>query len=411
MFASTSTICMIRSSQINSLGEGRRDSQAPVSLAKPASPRLSASVVTDHVPCILDHSTNDCAYLFPSDTNSGDVITEPLEEGARGSMPRGQRVHLSKRDGSEDSEVTICASSETLPASRPCGANPHRASRGRQPSSLSKQESESAGHYATNLAESVLQDAFIRLSQDTPSFTTEAAVSVSAGTRTEDLPHARTRSFELPKIVIVQSPDSCEGAAEWPGSMSSNTTAEQDSAYQPPGFEPCPLLPGHSPKAVELALACAANVIGTISSPQVTEQLALEREPEEEEETEGKKEDSGEDYSISSAVCSMAQMVGAVAVLDLTGGKGEPQGTCPPDETYSPSVGLLSAAQASTAITLHCNIAEGTTIQPFSANIAAVLLNEASAVLHQTGEYKSIAGFLESTQHKIVEAIDRKSVV
>ncbi|KAJ8256888.1 hypothetical protein COCON_G00190400 [Conger conger] len=343
---------------------------------------------------------------FRNDGDSGDVVVEPLEEGARGSMPRGQRARLSQRGGSEDSEATVCAP-DTPSGSCPCGTNPQRVSRGRQPSPLSKQESESAGHYATNLAESVLQDAFIRLSQDSPSFSTEAAVSVSAGSHTEDVPHARTLSFELPKIVIVQSPDNCEGAAEWPGSAPSNATAEQDTALQPPGFEPCPLLlPGHSPKAIELALACAANVIGTISSPQVTEQLALEREPEEEEEAEGREEDlAGEDYSISSAVCSMAQMVGAVAVMDLAVGKEEPQGACPPGETYSPSVGLLSAAQASTAVTLHCDIAEGTTIQPFSTNIAGVLLSEASAVLSQTGEYKSIAAFLESTQYKIVEAI------
>ncbi|KAJ8368142.1 hypothetical protein SKAU_G00081700 [Synaphobranchus kaupii] len=342
------------------------------------------------------------------DAEGQDVVIEPLEERARRSLPRGQRIRPSKRDGSEDSEVTVCATSQTPPGSCPRGTNPQSVSHGRQPSPLSKQESESAGHYATNLAESVLQDAFIRLSQDSPSFTTEAAVSVSAGSRTEDLPRARTRSFELPKIVIVQSPDNCEGAAEWPGSASSNATAEQDAAHQPPGFEPCPiLLAGHSPKAVELALACAANVIGTISSPQLTEQLALERNPEEEEEeAEGREEDStGEDYSISSAVCSMAQMVGAVAVVDLAGGKDEPQGKYPPGETYSPSVGLLSAAQASTAISLHCNIAEGTSIQPFSTNIAGVLLNEASAVLSQPGEYKSMADFLESTQCKIVEAI------
>ncbi|XP_035241643.1 A-kinase anchor protein SPHKAP isoform X2 [Anguilla anguilla] len=342
---------------------------------------------------------------FRNDADCGDAVTEPPEEGARSSVPRGLRVRLSKRDGSEDSEVTICAASETPPGSCPFGTNPQRVSHGRQPSPLSKQES--AGHYATNLAESVLQDAFIRLSQDSPSFSTEAAVSVSAGTHTEDLPNARTRSFELPKIVIVQSPDNCEGVADWPGSVSSNTTTEQDAPHQPPGFEPCPLLqPGHSPKAVELALACAANVIGTISSPQVTEQLALERKPEEEEEEAESREDStGEDYSVSSAVCSMAQMVGAVAVVDLAGEEDESQGSYPPGETYSPSVGLLSAAQASTAITLHSDIAEGTSIQPFCTSVARVLLNEASAVLSQSGECKSISDFLKSTQYKIVEAI------
>ncbi|KAI1893819.1 hypothetical protein AGOR_G00127600 [Albula goreensis] len=330
---------------------------------------------------------------FRTDAETGDAAIEPLAEGMRSSRTLSKRAHLSKQDGSEDSEVTICATSKAPPGSCLCGATPQKASR----------QTESAGHYATNLAESVLQDAFIRLSQDTSTFTTEAAVSVSAGTCTEDLPHARTRSFELPKIVIVQSPDNCEGAAEWPGSMSS---AEQDATHQPFVTEPCPILPpGHPPKAVELALACAANVIGTISSPQVTEKLTLEADPGEEEAEGGEEDSTGVDYSLSSAVCSMAQVVGAVAVVDLAGGTDEAGVIEPSGETYSPSIGLLSAAQASTAITLHCNVAEGTSIQPFCTNIAEVLLNEASEVLSQPGEYKSIADFLESTHYKIMDAV------
>ncbi|KAG7471031.1 hypothetical protein MATL_G00120150 [Megalops atlanticus] len=344
---------------------------------------------------------------FRNDVDRGDII-EPLGEGARSKRLQGQRAHLSERDGSEDSDVTMCATSQTLTRPCTCGAVPQRASRGGQPSPLGTQETESAGHYATNLAESVLQDAFIRLSQDTPSFATEAAVSVSAGTRTEDPVRPRTHSFELPKIVIVQSPDNCEGVAEWPGGTSANAITEQDASHQPPGVEPCPLLPpGHSPKAVEVALACAANVIGTISSPQVTEQLTLEAEPAQgEEEAEGGEKDLVDaDYSVSSAVCGMAQVAGAVAVVDLAVGAGEPGGTDIPGETYTPSVGLLSAAQASTAVTLHCSVAEGTSIEPFRTNIAEVLLSEASEVLTQRGEHKSIADFLESTHYRIVEVI------
>ncbi|RXM36433.1 A-kinase anchor protein SPHKAP [Acipenser ruthenus] len=66
----------------------------------------------------------------------------------------------------------------------------------------------SASHYATNLAESVLQDAFIKLSQAEATFTTEAALSVSAGhtiltASTEETKPTQTWD-ELPKIVIVQ---------------------------------------------------------------------------------------------------------------------------------------------------------------------------------------------------------------
>ncbi|KAJ8397292.1 hypothetical protein AAFF_G00441260 [Aldrovandia affinis] len=179
---------------------------------------------------------------FRNDADGGDVVIEPLGEGARSGRSRSQRGHPSEWDRSEDSEVTICATSQTPTGSCPCGTSPQRVSRGRRLSHLGKQqsESESAGHYATNLAESVLQDAFIRLSQDTPSFTTEAAVSVAAGICTEDPHRTHTRSFDLPKIVIVQSPDSCEGAAEWSDSMSSNGTTEQNAVHQPPGLNPAP---------------------------------------------------------------------------------------------------------------------------------------------------------------------------
>ncbi|KAJ8397291.1 hypothetical protein AAFF_G00441250 [Aldrovandia affinis] len=101
----------------------------------------------------------------------------------------------------------------------------------------------------------------------------------------------------------------------------------------------------------------------------------------------------------------MAQVVGAVAVMDLARQVDELGKTDPPSETYSPSIGLLSAAQTSTAVTLHCNVAEGTSIQPFCTNIAEVLLCEASAVLSQPVEYKSMAGFLESTNYKIVDVV------
>ncbi|XP_066565762.1 A-kinase anchor protein SPHKAP isoform X2 [Amia ocellicauda] len=300
--------------------------------------------------------------------------------------------------------------------------------------SRSQSTQESAGHYATNLAESVLQDAFIKLSQDEPYFTTEAALSVSAGShialssKTNEPKPTRGCSFELPKIVIVQSPDNCESVTEWPGTPSShtNTWEENDSLKDTcdhpleHGSEPSHFLPKHTPKPVEVALACAASVIGTISSPQATEKLKLDPsatdlktiipaeqtsedyeeddEDEEEEEEEAEKDHLGMDYSFSSALCGMAQVASAVAVVDLTE---------EPNESYSPSQGLLSAAEASAAITLHCSVTVGSRIDPFTTNIAEVLLNEASSILTQPENYGSIGDFLESTQNKIVESITK----
>nr|XP_057935025.1 A-kinase anchor protein SPHKAP isoform X2 [Doryrhamphus excisus] len=280
---------------------------------------------------------------------------------------------------------------------------------------ISQQTKESAGHYATNLAESVLQDAFIRLSQDETSFVSEAAVSVSrtrcpsnaALSQTKQSSQQRTCSFELPKIVIVQSPDSGDGTAEWPETQVSNVS-EQDvptKDKEMPEKEKKAYIShhngGHPSKPVEVALACAANVIGTITSPQLTEHLALDSTSEEEAEEELQEPEEKADYSFSSAVCGIAQVAGAVAAVELTE-KSVEDGDC---EVYTASQGLISAAQTSAAFTLHCSVAEGTSVEAFRANIAEVLHREAAEVLTSPHGYKSVADLLESTHNKIVDGI------
>ncbi len=280
---------------------------------------------------------------------------------------------------------------------------------------------ESAGHYATNLAESVLQDAFIRLSQDETSFVSEAAVSVSLSShplkstgpsKTREPSQQRTCSFELPKIVIVQSPDSSEGAIEWPETQVSHVPDQEITAKareMPENGTPAHI-PHHSggqpSKHVEVALACAASVIGTITTPQLTEQLAMESASEEETEEELQEAEERGDYSFSSAMCGMAQVAGAVAAVELTEESGE---CCDSDmdstEAYTASRGLMSAAEASTAFTLHCSVAEGTSVEAFRANIAEVLHREAAEVLTQPQGYRSVAHLLEATHSKIVDGI------
>uniref|UniRef100_A0AAZ3P7E2 A-kinase anchor protein SPHKAP-like n=1 Tax=Oncorhynchus tshawytscha TaxID=74940 RepID=A0AAZ3P7E2_ONCTS len=347
-----------------------------------------------------------------------------LADAAHSDRPACQRGRLGQNQwqvspASEDSEVTICSP----PATKKQG--------GRAPARASGHHNkESAGHYATNLAESVLQDAFIRLSQDEPSFATEAAVSMTPGshrppavltsTGVEEPSRARACSFELPKIVIVQSPDNCEGLPEWLGTQASHVAVEygvggaarQVTAEHGPeahSFHPTTTTSGRHPnKPLQQALACAASVIGTISSPQVAEQLAMEP-TEEDMEREGQRDPEGTDYSFSSAMCGMAQVAGAVAVVELA--KEAEEGGCESEddsttEVYSAaSVGLLSAAQASTAITLHCSIAEGTSIEAFRTSIAEVLHKEAAGVLAQPQDYKSVAHLLESTHNRIVDGI------
>ncbi|XP_016117231.1 A-kinase anchor protein SPHKAP isoform X3 [Sinocyclocheilus grahami] len=316
-----------------------------------------------------------------------------------------QRRSEIEREDSEDSE-TLCTSSNSQKLSRTYSAP----SRGppATPKKVIHHTSESAGHYATNLAESVLQDAFIHLSQDEPSFVTEAAVSVSTTSQnSSDISHsseeplrARACSFELPKIVIVQSPDNSEEVTEWPEAQSHGTSVH-DRGNRTKTMHNSAI--GHTAKPVEIALACAASVIGTITTPQVTEQLALEsgEENECEDEEEESETEQGE-YSFSSAVCGMSQVVGAVAAVDLADDSGDNDDST---DMYSASMGLLSVAQASTAVPLHCSIAEGTSVEAFRANVAEVLLREASAVLTHRQSYSSIANFLETTHNKIVDGI------
>lgn len=280
---------------------------------------------------------------------------------------------------------------------------------------------ESAGHYATNLAESVLQDAFIRLSQDETSFVSEAAVSVSFSShpsnstvppKTRQPSQQRTCSFELPKIVIVQSPDSSDGAVEWPETQVSQVP-DQDvttKGREVPENETQAHIShhngGHPSKHVEMALACAASVIGTITTPQLTEQLAMESASEEDTEEELQEPEERGDYSFSSAMCGMAQVAGAVAAVELTEESGEcVYSDADSAEAYTASRGLMSAAEASTAFTLHCSVAEGTSVEAFRANIAEVLHREAAEVLTQPQGYRSVAHLLEATHNKIVDGI------
>lgn len=332
---------------------------------------------------------------FRNEPDGGDP-TESLVEAAqkhcvRLQCQRGQPAHQQNRDGAEVKREA------------------------HQQASLHTKES--AGHYATNLAESVLQDAFIRLSQDETSFVSEAAVSVSLSNRAstadpsrhKQSSQQRTCSFELPKIVIVQSPDSSESAVEWQESHGSHVPDQGVTAKAsevPENGTQAYHNGEHPSKHVEVALACAASVIGTITTPQLTEQLAMESASEEDIEEEVQGPEDPADYSFSSAVCGMAQVAGAVAAVELTEESGE---VCDSDadsvEVYTASRGLMTAAEASAAIPLHCRVAEGTSVEAFRANIAEVLHREAAEVLTQPQGYRSVAQLLEATHNKIVDGI------
>nr|XP_014124156.1 A-kinase anchor protein SPHKAP isoform X4 [Zonotrichia albicollis] len=280
----------------------------------------------------------------------------------------------------------------------------------------SQNEQATTGQYATNLAESVLQDAFIRLSQSRPSFSEEAAVSISVGSSCKSEDASASRSWnELPKIVIVQSPDSSENVPDWPGSAfpSLSHWAEAESSAEVSDYFEEEHSNGHDQSALEVALACAATVIGTISSPQAAEKFRREQEAADSRSGAAADEEvhaapsqlldcAGTEYSFPSALCGMTQVASAVAICGL--------GDTKEDKYPATSSGLLSAAQASAAITLHCSLAVGSSMEKLNESIAEALLKEASVILTKPNTYKNVGHFMESMNRKIIETAARPRV-
>ncbi|KAJ8362626.1 hypothetical protein SKAU_G00114570 [Synaphobranchus kaupii] len=160
----------------------------------------------------------------------------------------------------------------------------------------------------------------------------------------EVAPCSQSHSFKLPKIIIMQSTDSDDGAGDQPGSPSSKVFLRVI-----PGEESVPRF--SSPCSDLAPLVCAATITSTYPwlrgpiSPQLK--------------TRGER-DERQDFSLFSALCGVAQVAGAVALADL--------------------------AKAN----------DDASAEVFRANIARVLLGEASAILCQRGERRSVADLLQS---------------
>ncbi|KAG8445471.1 hypothetical protein GDO86_010303, partial [Hymenochirus boettgeri] len=270
-------------------------------------------------------------------------------------------------------------------------------------------EPATTGQYATNLAECVLQDAFIRLSQSQTSYTEEAAVCISAGntllsenSTKEDAPLASRTWNELPKIVIVQSPDCCDSPTEWAdeshwSEQESPVTVHEIWKNENVSVDP-------SKNTLEVALACAASIIGTITSPHTTEKIKKEqREPPDLERSTNDQHNKaklpdvlGDEFSVPSALCGMTQVASAVAFCGLGDQKR--------DSYPATASGLLAAADASTAVTLHCSITLGSSLEKLKDNIASVLLKEASMVLTSPCKYKNLGEFIECMNERILSS-------
>ncbi|XP_006890388.1 PREDICTED: A-kinase anchor protein SPHKAP [Elephantulus edwardii] len=279
------------------------------------------------------------------------------------------------------------------------------APRGRRKSLLTLQDGEATtGEYATNLAESVLQDAFIRLSQSQPEPPQESATCDSAGnavlTGCSRKDEVTPQSWnELPKIVIVQSPDGSDAVTE-PGTCSWPDT---EASAVSPGILSGDSAGRHPQSALEVVLACAATVIGTISSPQATERLKKEQEAllsgsvlggGEAQVSPGDralKEPLLGEYSFPSALCGMTQVASAVAVCGL--GETQDEGClAAPGSPAVPVLGVLTPERS---------------VEVDNEAMAEALLREASLVLMRPTSHRSPEDLLESVGRRILEGTSR----
>eukprot|EP00073_Rattus_norvegicus_P009558 NP_001120964.1 A-kinase anchor protein SPHKAP [Rattus norvegicus] len=274
-----------------------------------------------------------------------------------------------------------------------------------------------AGEYATNLAESVMQDAFIRLSQSQPTLPQESAVSFSVGSAllpsgccTKDMVVPRSWN-ELPKIVIVQSPEGSDTAPE----PSVSSWPDLEVSVETPGIfsEESSSRPTQS--ALEVALACAATVIGTTSSPQATERFTMEQESLVSTYTQrgnGIQQTpvprvfmgpSTTEYSFPSALCGMTQVASAVAVCGL----GERE-----EVTYSvaPSDLLPTPGASEERSSIGSLVTEESTELGKEA-IAEALLREATLVLARPNAYSSVGELLESVNRRIIETTSKTQML
>ncbi|XP_026996091.1 A-kinase anchor protein SPHKAP isoform X2 [Tachysurus fulvidraco] len=378
--------------QINKFLIGLQSGQERQRHARMASQRVCDDDTNRSVSSIEEDFLTASEHLEEeSEDDKNDADDEVLRESTEKlKTEKAKNKNMVEREDSEDSD-TICASCKSHKVSR-------TSSRRENIPSKNSKNTNKESNYASSLAESVLQDAFIHLSQDELSFSTEVVMSNASSPQksTDEPTRTRTHSFELPKIVIVQSPDNCDEPSEWPGTQSFRAPEIQDvqeTGTQPHLHHSSPIR--HTAKPVEIALACAASIIGTISNPQVTKQLVLETGNDETDtdEEEGTATEQ-RDYSLGSAMYSSPEIAGAV----------DPVGEIE-DSLSATSVGLLSAAQASTAVMLHCSVAEGSSMDTFRTTVAEILLKEALEVLIHKQSYTSIANFLETTHNKIVDGI------
>nr|XP_045003187.1 A-kinase anchor protein SPHKAP isoform X3 [Jaculus jaculus] len=259
-------------------------------------------------------------------------------------------------------------------------------------------EEGTTGDYATNLAESVLQDAFIRLSQAQPAPPQESAVSVSIGSAllpsscsTKDTVVPRSWN-DLPRIVIVQSPEGGDVTPEAGVTSCPQTEVSGETSGVLSGESSG----RHPQSAVEVALACAATVIGTISSPQATERLTMEQESLislrgsgalQNQVPQGFKEPSTSEYSFPSALCGMTQVASAVAVCGL--GEREDLACLP--------------AGASEHIPSICSSVPESNMELGKEAIAEALLREATVVLARPDVYSDLGELMDSLSRRITE--------
>ncbi|XP_043926353.1 A-kinase anchor protein SPHKAP isoform X2 [Protopterus annectens] len=277
------------------------------------------------------------------------------------------------------------------------------------------------GQYVIPWIQPVFQDKCSKISHSEPQFATKSNGSDSPGNCTvlpvtkEDISMPSRLWHELPKIVIVQTPDSGSHLPECQVITPLSSPSSDVSNPMRTCNNPCDGSAGLSNSSIcgqqssdEAALACTANAFGTISNHHAVECLNiyasatqlkdLDKDHHSGTVTEINSEYMETDYSIPVALRGMSQVAGAVAA----------GGCVTHDTTYhTASTGLLVAAEASAAIGLHCSVATGSSLEQFSDSIAEILLKEASRILLKPDDYKTVGDFIQAMNSKIAETVKK----
>uniref|UniRef100_A0A6I8NTV6 A-kinase anchor 110kDa C-terminal domain-containing protein n=1 Tax=Ornithorhynchus anatinus TaxID=9258 RepID=A0A6I8NTV6_ORNAN len=389
----------------------------------PVSKELSMSTELlnpSRAPGHLEESLNQGTEAFSLPVTTP-IVLSGQQEGAGGPDPshtlgemlKGQVENPFPMNTPEDDvsrrvkgELNLVSATTPEPGSKPVSG-----SREGEQKPLALLHEEDGGKSAPDVGDSVLQETSISVSPSWSSPTKEAPSGRYVGNSL--IPDSCTTEVsrpwhDLPKIVIVQSPDSSETTFEdlgtncptlrkWPEPEASAGIPSPDLREDAAASRP-QLAEGAVPHEVPLTEA--------ISSPSATGRFWTEQEAPvahgemaDGEASQEVKASQATEYSFPSALRGVAQVASAVAVCGLGEGR----------ESRFPAAAadFRPPAWVPAAVNLPWSAVLASGVGGLNGGIAEALLKEAFAVLARPKAYHTVGDFLESVNGRIIEAASR----